>query len=114
MEATVPAPKDTHRTLPAQSPDTPRTLTSLYNCRTIPHGYRMVKFDQLLNVESTYDMPLFNGHIGCSCFQASRPTCRHRDMIERFITAQAIDTGRFYDYDGQQWLPALTHEYDKS
>jgi hypothetical protein len=85
-------------------------MPSLYNCRTIPTGYRMVKFDEHLNVEATYDMRLWHGHIGCSCFQASRPTCRHRDMAERFIAAGAINTGRFWNYDEQQWLPAIVME----
>lgn len=78
---------------------------SIYSIRTIPVGYRVAKFDDALNFETSYDMPkLHNGVVMCSCPAANRHTCRHRDMLEIFKDEKHIGDGWFYDYDNDQWI----------
>lgn len=83
---------------------------SLYSMRSTHSGYRIVKFDDLLNVEAVYEMQAIEGETACSCFQAKRPTCRHRKMFEVFYLNGKIDTGWFLDYDNQEWIAPLALE----
>lgn len=79
----------------------------LYSMRSTHNGYRMVKFNEDLNVLATYDMPTFAGRLGCSCFQSSKPTCRHRQMAQIFLTFGRVDTGWFLNYEDLEWQPPL-------
>lgn len=74
----------------------------LYSCRTIPNGYRMAKFDENFDLLATYEMVG-----GCSCFQAQRHTCRHREMLTVFINRNRVDTGHFLNYEDFTWLKPL-------
>ena len=83
---------------------------TLYNIKSTSSGYRITKFDNDLNPESSYLVSLSE----CECPQGSRPTCRHRKMLPGFIDKWRVDTNWFYDYERQSWQqfgepePALT------
>lgn len=81
--------------------------SELYSVRSTPRGYRMVKFDSLLNVQAVYEMRRYGLRVGCACFQANKDTCRHRAMVALFVEKKAVDSGRFYDYEQGKWLPAV-------
>lgn len=80
---------------------------TLYSARTIPTGFRMVKWDDDLNVEAIYDMKQTSRATHCSCFQSNKPSCRHREMLKVFQAKKAVNKGRFYDFDHKRWYPAL-------
>lgn len=75
----------------------------LYNCRSIATGYRIVKFDDDLNVETIYELSSIRGRYRCPCFRGNSATCRHREMLAEFIKAKQINTALFYDYDNNSW-----------
>jgi hypothetical protein len=79
-----------------------------YNLRRMPDGYRMVKFDDLYNVEAVYNIRFYRGRFYCDCPASNRPDCKHRQMIPIFSTHRATDTGRFFCYDTGEWISALT------
>jgi len=82
-------------------------MTFLYNCHTEGSQYRITKYDDLGNVESSY----LCTETECECPAGHRPSCRHRHMLPRFIQKDAINSYFFYDYDRQGWVtnePTLT------
>jgi len=82
---------------------------TLYNCRTAPdNSWRVTKFDEDLEVESSYVLKVVQGRFRCQCFQANKPSCRHRDMLERFITQKKVDTTMFYHYEAGMWVDPIT------
>src|SRR5712692_5314182 len=86
---------------------------TLYSLRTLPSGYAITKFDDDLEVQSTYVMTRQEipgraiGMIRCSCPASGRPTCRHREMVPLFILTNRVDTGWFYDHDAMKWYPPI-------
>ena len=78
----------------------------LYNLRSTPSGYRMVKFDEWLNIESIYNIQYNRGRHYCDCPQGSKSsTCKHRDLIVTFTGHRAVDSGKFYCLETQEWFP---------
>lgn len=75
-------------------------MTHLYNCRHDGDQFRITKFDTDMNVEASY---LLNAH-ECECPAAARDTCRHRQMLPKFIARGAVDTEWFYDFDRGGWV----------
>jgi hypothetical protein len=75
-------------------------MTFLYNCRHDGDQYRITKFDQHLNVESSY---LCDEHT-CECPAGVRPRCRHREMLPLFIKREAIGSSWWLDYDRGGWV----------
>lgn len=80
---------------------------ALYSMRQIGRAYRMVKWDDLFNVEAIYTLMPRGNHFACECFQAKRYTCKHREMLPVFLEAEAVNTGRFYDYEERRWHAAI-------
>ncbi len=78
-------------------------MRDLYGLRITPKGYRMVKFDSLLNPLTIYEMTLNRGWLNCACFAASKETCRHREMVKLFAQHDRADKGWFYEYDAGVW-----------
>lgn len=72
----------------------------LYNCRHSGDQYRITKFDEDMNVESSY----LCTEAECECPAGQRPTCRHRQMIPRFIQRKHIGDEWFFDYDRGGWV----------
>lgn len=75
-------------------------MTHLYNCRHDGDQFRITKFDTDMNVEASY---LLTAH-ECECPAASRDTCRHRQMLPKFIARKAVDSEYFYDHDRGGWV----------
>jgi len=78
-------------------------MTSLYNCKIAGDQWRMTKFDEHMNVESSYLCTTTE----CECPAGQRPICRHRDMLPKFIQRQKVGTGWVYDYDRGGWVQAF-------
>ncbi len=72
----------------------------LYNCKHSGDQYSITKFDAHMNVESTYLCTLEE----CNCPAGQRPTCRHREMLPKFITRGAIGTEWMFDFDRGGWV----------
>lgn len=75
-------------------------MTNLYSCRHAGDQYRITKFDSDMNVEASY---LTDGS-ACDCPAGPRPTCRHRQMLPRFIQRNAVGTEWFFDFDRGGWV----------
>jgi hypothetical protein len=73
---------------------------SLYNMKENGNGYQITKFDEDLNPENTYHV----GSKSCDCKAGGRPTCRHRQMLPLFQAIGRVNTGWFYDCEGQAWF----------
>lgn len=89
---------------------------NFYNCRFAPPGYRITKFDSEYNVEGTYLVQPREGTHGwtCECPAGHRPTCRHRDMLPKFIKDGHLDDGWFLRWDNRQWArPVQPEAQDK-
>lgn len=84
----------------------------LYNLKTMPGGYRMVKFDKHLEIEAVYEIQHRRGRFYCECPQGAKSsTCKHREMIPIFARKRAVNTGRFYCHDTGEWT--IMKEYEK-
>lgn len=79
---------------------------TLYNIRSDGDEFRITKFTNELDVESSY----LTSHTECQCPAGSRPTCRHRQMLPTMLAANLLDTGGFYDFESQQVLLPVTDE----
>lgn len=75
-------------------------MSILYNCRHDGDQYRITKFDEYMNPQGSY---LTDGE-ACECPAGVRPTCRHRQMLPKFLQREAIGTSWFYDYDRGGWV----------
>jgi hypothetical protein len=75
-------------------------MTSLYNCRHDGDQYRVTKFDEDMNVESSY---LTDG-VECDCPAGVRPTCRHRQMLPKFLAREHVGDEWMFDYDRGGWV----------
>jgi hypothetical protein len=79
---------------------------TLYNLKTDGDEYRITKFTNDLEVESSY----LTSHQECTCPAGHRPTCRHRQMLPSMLAADLADSGGFYDFESQQVLVPLAEE----
>lgn len=76
----------------------------IYNVKTIPKGYRIVKYDHLLNIERTYEIHRnARGDLKCFCAAGEKPTCRHRDMLFIFLRRDKVNTHWFLNYTTGLW-----------
>lgn len=75
-------------------------MPSLYNCRHDGDQYRVTKFDSDFNVEASYLCTLS----ACECPAGHRPTCRHRQMLPKFIQRNHIGDEWFWDHDRGGWV----------
>lgn len=80
---------------------------TLYNLRTDGDNYRITKFTNDLDVESSY----LTSHNECACPAGHRPTCRHRQMLPTMLAANLCDSGGFYDFESGQVLLPVTDEF---
>lgn len=84
-------------------------MTVLYNCHHDGDQYRITKFNELGEPESSY----LCTETECECPAGVRPTCRHRQMLPKFLAREAIDSYWFYDFDRGGWVtnePGLSIE----
>ena len=83
------------------------TMT-LYNMKSTPDGYRMVKFDDYLNVEAVYEILYRRGRFYCDCPQGQKShTCKHRELITTFTGHRAVNSGKFYCLETANWEPKV-------
>lgn len=81
---------------------------TLYSLRTDGDNYRVTKFTNDLDVESSY----LTSHDECTCPAGHRPTCRHRQMLPSMLAADLCDSGGFYDFESQQVLLPVADKLD--
>lgn len=81
---------------------------ALYNLRSADGQWIVTKFDNDLNVESSYAV----SESECACPAGSRPTCRHRQMLPKMLAVGAEDTPMFYNYDSDQFLEPIAGDTD--
>lgn len=75
----------------------------LYNCKIDGDHYRITKFSPDLEVESSY----LTSDSECDCPAGHRHTCRHRQMLPRFIDKSATRGQWFLDFDRDHWVRAV-------
>lgn len=73
---------------------------TLYNLKSADGDWRITKFDNELNVESSYLV----SRDACECPAGHRPSCRHRQMLPKMLAAGAEDSGMFYNFDHDVFL----------
>ena len=78
---------------------------SLYNAKQTPNGILITKFTDDLDVEETAGKPAsyIVSPDGCDCPAGHRDTCRHRQMLPRFLATRRADTPWFFDNDNGEW-----------
>ena len=74
----------------------------LYNCKTDGDQYRITKFTPDLEVESSYLLT----ETECECPAGHRHSCRHRQMLPKFIDRRATRGQWFLDYATDKWIIA--------
>lgn len=76
-------------------------MNSLYNCKRAGGKFRITKFSSDdMNVESSYLCTTSS----CDCPAGVRPTCRHRDMLPKFLHRGYVGTEFFFDFDRGGWV----------
>lgn len=75
-------------------------MTILYNCKTDGTEWRITKFSDFGEVESSYLCSADE----CQCPAGHRHTCRHRQMLPMFINRGAVDSFWFLDWDRKGWV----------
>lgn len=83
-------------------------MTFLYSCRTSGPSFRITKFTSDFEVESSY----LCTHSTCECPAGHRKTCRHREMLPKFIHRSHVDDGWFFDYDRGGWVQGPEHNVE--
>lgn len=78
----------------------------LYNCKHSGDQYRISKFNNDFEVEASYLCDLS----ACECPAGHRPTCRHRQMLPKFIHRNYVGTEFFFDYDRGGWVQGWKEE----
>lgn len=87
---------------------------SLYSLRTTREGWRIVKFDNDMNIESEYNLRDGGEVITCECPQSLRGPCRHLKIFDEFVLRERINSGWFYDIDNDMWHEPLEPGEDPS
>src|SRR6266436_3983515 len=77
----------------------------LYNCRHAGDQYRITKFDSDMNPESSYLCTLEE----CDCPAGVRPSCRHRQMLPKFIERSHVGDEWMFDFDRGGWVQGEAH-----
>jgi len=77
----------------------------LYNCRHSSDQYRITKFDSDMNPQGSYLTSLEE----CECPAGVRPTCRHRQMLPKFIARGHVGDEWFFDFDRGGWVQGEAH-----
>lgn len=81
---------------------------TLYNLKSADGEWRITKFDDDLNVESSYLV----SEKECECPAGSRDTCRHRQMLPIMLEAEAQDSALFYDFENKEFYEMAETEQE--
>src|SRR4030095_14806503 len=78
---------------------------SLYNAKQTSDGVKITKFTDDLDIEETSGKPAsyIVSPDGCDCPAGHRDTCRHRQMLPKFLVQRRVNTPWFYDHDNERW-----------
>ena len=79
---------------------------TLYNLKSSDGQWRITKFTNDLDVESSY----ITSETECECPAGVRPSCRHRQMLPRMLNVGAEDSGMFYDFERDVFLEPIEGE----
>lgn len=79
---------------------------TLYNLKTDGDHYRITKFTNDLEVESSY----LCSEAECECPAGHRPSCRHRQMLPVLLAGNALNNAVFYDFDTQTFYQSANAE----
>ncbi len=77
---------------------------SVYNMKSTDEAGKFIitKFDDDLNVESSYEFhSTTNGQV-CHCPAGQRPSCRHRQMFNQLV--DRVDSAWMLDFDTRAWV----------
>lgn len=77
-------------------------MSAVYNYRGSPSAGIVTKFDDDLNIESSYTIEITDGKLRCGCPAGARPSCRHRQMFTQL--RERMNTAWFLDFDTRQWV----------
>jgi len=75
-------------------------MSILYNCHHSGDQYRITKFDEDMNPQGSYLTTLDE----CNCPAGVRPTCRHRQMLPKFLARNHVGDEWFFDFDRGGWV----------
>lgn len=76
-------------------------MVSLYSCKHDGDIYSITKFDDQLNVESSYLVD----PTACQCPAFDkRGRCKHQEMLPFFINRKAVGSGEMYDHERGGWV----------
>ncbi len=75
-------------------------MAILYNCRHSGDQYRITKFDSDMNPQGSYLLTLEE----CECPAGVRSTCRHRQMLCKFIARGHVGDEWMFDFDRGWWM----------
>jgi hypothetical protein len=81
-------------------------VTFLYNCRDAGDQYRITKFDEDLNPLHFYYTTLSE----CNCPAGHHETCRHRQMLARFLERGYVNQPFFWDHERGGWVNTAVDE----
>ena len=81
-------------------------MTVLYNCRDAGDQYRITKFDEDMNPIVSYHTTLS----ACDCPAGERETCRHRQMLARFLERGYVNQPFFWDHERGGWVNTAVDE----
>lgn len=92
------------------------TARTLYSLRTTANGYIMAKFEDGVTFDHVATYTLELGHTNndgytCSCPSPKYP-CKHLNMLQDFIAAEAADTDQFYDPKTDSWHAPLQPQWE--
>lgn len=79
-------------------------MSGVYNLKSTPGVGKFIvtKFDDDLNVESSYEFHNTTDGMICHCPAGQRPSCRHRQMFPLLQTR--VDSAWMLDFDTRQWV----------
>lgn len=84
-------------------------MTTLYNCKHDGDQFRITKFNEHFEVESSY----LCTESECECPAGHRRMCRHREMVPRFNQREHVGDNWFFDYDRGGWVHGPEQEQDQ-
>lgn len=83
---------------------------ALYNLKTLSNYYQITKFNENLEVESSYEA----SEAKCNCPAGSRGRfCRHRQMIKTFVLHGRVNGDWFLDFERNVWVNPWRDEEEK-
>lgn len=76
--------------------------------RTSETTWRVQKIDRDFEMTGHYDISDIRDKLECTCFASNKPTCRHRQMIERIKTDpkfyEHMGNGGWFNFDKEQFI----------